>query len=228
MYYRPSGFSFLPPVVKNLLIINGLAFFATIVFGRMGIDVIGRFGLYLPTSDLFKPFQLVTHLFLHDTSGLGHILGNMFALWMFGTPLENRWGSQRFLLYYFVTGFGAAALHLGVNYWEYVQAFNLHAATGSGEALYFMQSLAMTPTVGASGAVFGLLLGFGMMYPNQQIYLYFLLPIKAKYFVAIYGLFELFNGVANSGSSIAHFAHVGGMIFGFLLIKRWQSSRTRF
>ena len=203
MYYRPSGFSFLPPVVKNLLIINGLAFFATIVFGRMGFDVIGLFGLYLPTSDLFKPFQLVTHLFLHDTSGLGHILGNMFALWMFGTPLENRWGSQRFLLYYFVTGFGAAALHLGVNYWEYVQAFNLHAATGSGEALYFLQSLEMTPTVGASGAVFGLLLGFGMMYPNQQIYLYFLLPIKAKYFVAIYGLFELFNGVANSGSSIA-------------------------
>jgi len=203
MYYRPSGFSFLPPVVKNLLIINGLAFFATIVFGRMGFDVIGLFGLYLPTSDLFKPFQLVTHLFLHDTSGLGHILGNMFALWMFGTPLENRWGSQRFLLFYFVTGFGAAALHLGVNYWEYVQAFNLHAATGSGEALYFLQSLEMTPTVGASGAVFGLLLGFGMMYPNQQIYLYFLLPIKAKYFVAIYGLFELFNGVANSGSSIA-------------------------
>jgi membrane associated rhomboid family serine protease len=227
MYYRPSGFSFLPPVVKNLLIINGLAFFATIVFGRMGFDVIGLFGLYLPTSDLFKPFQLVTHLFLHDTSGLGHILGNMFALWMFGTPLENRWGSQRFLLFYFVTGFGAAALH-GVNYWEYVQAFNLHAATGSGEALYFLQSLEMTPTVGASGAVFGLLLGFGMMYPNQQIYLYFLLPIKAKYFVAIYGLFELFNGVANSGSSIAHFAHVGGMIFGFLLIKRWQSSGTRF
>jgi membrane associated rhomboid family serine protease len=211
-----------------LLIINGLAFFATIVFGRMGFDVIGLFGLYLPTSDLFKPFQLVTHLFLHDTSGLGHILGNMFALWMFGTPLENRWGSQRFLLFYFVTGFGAAALHLGVNYWEYVQAFNLHAATGSGEALYFLQSLEMTPTVGASGAVFGLLLGFGMMYPNQQIYLYFLLPIKAKYFVAIYGLFELFNGVANSGSSIAHFAHVGGMIFGFLLIKRWQSSGTRF
>jgi len=228
MYYRPSGFSFLPPVVKNLLIINGLAFFATIVFGRMGFDVIGLFGLYLPTSDLFKPFQLVTHLFLHDTSGLGHILGNMFALWMFGTPLENRWGSQRFLLFYFVTGFGAAALHLGVNYWEYVQAFNLHAATGSGEALYFLQSLEMTPTVGASGAVFGLLLGFGMMYPNQQIYLYFLLPIKAKYFVAINGLLELFNGVSNSGSSIAHFAHVGGMIFGFLLIKRWQSSGTRF
>jgi membrane associated rhomboid family serine protease len=91
-----------------------------------------------------------------------------------------------------------------------------------------MQSLALTPTVGASGAVFGLLLGFGMMYPNQQIYLYFLLPIKAKYFVAIYGLFELFNGVASSGSSIAHFAHVGGMLFGYLLIRKWQSSRTRF
>ncbi len=228
MHYRPSGFSFLPPVVKNLLIINGLAFFASIVFGRMGFDVVGQFGLYLPVSELFKPFQLVTHLFLHDTSNLGHILGNMFALWMFGTPLENRWGSQRFLTYYFATGFGAAALHLGVNYWEYLQASNLHQLSGSVEALYHMQSLALTPTVGASGAVFGLLLGFGMMYPNQQIYLYFLLPIKAKYFVAIYGLFELFNGVASSGSSIAHFAHVGGMLFGYLLIRKWQSSRTRF
>lgn len=228
MYYRPSGFSFLPPVVKNLLIINGLAFFASIVFGRMGYDAIGQLGLYLPVSELFKPFQLITHLFLHDTSNLGHIFGNMFALWMFGTPLENRWGSQRFLTYYFATGLGAAALHLGVSYWEYAQAANLHSLTGSAEALYQMQSLALTPTVGASGAVFGLLLGYGMMYPNQQIYLYFLLPIKAKYFVAIYGLFELFNGIANSGSSIAHFAHVGGMLFGYLLIRRWQSSRTRF
>jgi membrane associated rhomboid family serine protease len=152
----------------------------------------------------------------------------MFALWMFGTPLENRWGSQRFLTYYFITGFGAAALHLGVNYWEYLQAYNLYASSLSADAFNLMQSLALTPTVGASGAVFGLLLGFGMMYPNQQIYIYFLLPIKAKYFVAIYGLFELFNGIANSGSSIAHFAHVGGMIFGYLLIKRWQSSQTRF
>ena len=152
----------------------------------------------------------------------------MFALWMFGTPLENRWGGKRFFIYYFVTGFGAAALHLGVSYWDYLQASNLHLLEGSIDALYRMQSLAMTPTVGASGAVFGLLLGYGMMFPNQQIYLYFLLPIKAKWFVIIYGLFELFNGVANSGSSIAHFAHVGGMIFGFLLIRRWQANRTEF
>jgi len=88
---------------------------------------------------------------LHDTSNLGHILGNMFALWMFGTPLENRWGGKRFFIYYFVTGFGAAALHLGVNYWDYLQAANLHALEGSLDALYRMQSLAMTPTVGASG-----------------------------------------------------------------------------
>ena len=228
MNYRPSGFSFLPPVVKNLLIINGLSFFASIVFGRMGFDVLGKFGLYLPVSEFFEPYQLVTHLFLHDTRNLGHILGNMFALWMFGTPLENLWGGKRFFIYYFVTGFGAAAIHLGVNYWDYVQASNLHELEGSLDALYRMQSLAMTPTVGASGAVFGLLLGYGMMFPNQQIYLYFLLPIKAKWFVLIYGLFELFNGVANSGSSIAHFAHVGGMIFGFILIRRWQANRREF
>ena len=102
MNFRPQAFSFLPPVIKNLLIINGLAFFAAIIFGRMGMNLLGIFGLYIPQSEFFQPYQLVTHLFFHDISNFGHILGNMFALWMFGTPLENLWGSRKFFTYYFI------------------------------------------------------------------------------------------------------------------------------
>jgi membrane associated rhomboid family serine protease len=228
MNFRPQSFSFLPPIIKNLLIINGLAFFAAIIFQRMGINLIRLLGLYIPQSDLFQPYQLVTHLFFHDISGFNHILGNMFALWMFGTPLENLWGSRRFLIFYFITGFGAAAIHLSVNIFEYYNYINSYNISGIDSFALNAQRLLWTPTVGASGAVFGLLLGYGMTYPNQWIYLYFLMPIKAKYFVAFYGLFELFSGIARSDSNIAHFAHIGGMIFGFVLIKYWKGKQRHF
>lgn len=241
MYQRPLRFNLLPEVIKNLLIINGLFFLATIVFSNvMHIDLIKTLGLYLPASDNFNPYQLVTHMFMHG--GLTHIFFNMFALWMFGYTLENIWGSKRFLIYYMVTGLGAAVLHLGVNYWEYYQVLNqltpeqidLVRAQGlevlashqnyNDAAMAKLNLLLNTPTVGASGAVFGILLAFGMMFPNQYIYIYFALPIKAKYFVAIYGALELFSGLANDpDSNIAHFAHLGGMLFGFLLIKYWRS-----
>mgnify|MGYP006285666479 CR=1 FL=1 len=241
MYQRPLRFNLLPEVIKNLLIINGLFFMATFVFGDvLGFDLIRSLGLYLPVSDNFSPYQLVTHMFMHG--GLGHIFFNMFALWMFGYTLENIWGSKRFLIYYMVTGLGAAVLHMGVNYWEYLQVvgqltpeqLDLIQAEGqqvllsgrnySDSAMARMNLLLNTPTVGASGAVFGILLAFGMMFPNQYIYIYFALPIKAKYFVAIYGALELFNGIANDpDSNVAHFAHLGGMLFGFLLIKYWRS-----
>ena len=159
---------------------------------------------------------------------LPHILVNMFALWMFGTPLENLWGSRRFLIFYFITGFGAASIHLGVNIFEYYSYLNSYDILGIDSDAINARRLLLTPTVGASGAVFGLLLGYGMTYPNQRIYLYFLMPIKAKYFVAFYGLFELFSGFARSDSNIAHFAHIGGMIFGFLLIKYWKGKQRRF
>tara|TARA_Y100000389_G_scaffold200208_1_gene240148 strand:- start:2120 stop:2806 length:687 start_codon:yes stop_codon:yes gene_type:complete len=228
MNFRPQAFSFLPPVIKNLLIINGLAFFAAIILGRMGMNLLGLFGLYIPQSELFQPYQLVTHLFFHDISNFGHILGNMFALWMFGTPLENLWGSRKFFIYYFITGLGAAVIHLGVNMFEYFSFMNSFNISGIESYALSGQRLLWTPTVGASGAVFGLLLGYGMTYPNQKIYLYFLMPIRAKYFVAFYGLFELFNGFTNSGSNIAHFAHIGGMIFGIILIKYWKGRQRHF
>lgn len=240
------SFSLLPPVIKNLLIINGLGFLATYVLGNsFGIDLNRMLGLYLPVSPEFRPYQIVTHMFMHGN--FGHIFSNMFALWMFGTPLENLWGGKRFLTFYLVTGLGAALCHLGVNYYEYTQMMNHLVESGASVSdlhnlfatraienslTQFAQSdlspiyhLVTTPTVGASGAVFGILLGFGMIFPNQVIYIYFMLPLKAKYFVIIYGLFELYAGFNGVDSNIAHFAHIGGMIFGYFLIKHWRKFR---
>lgn len=242
MYQRPSSFKLLPDVIKNLLIINGLFFLATVVLPRaFGVDLVRMLGLYLPASENFQPYQIITHMFMHG--GLMHIFFNMFALWMFGYTLENIWGSKRFLIYYLVTGLGAALLHMGVTYWEYSQVKDLLTQDQlqmvliqgqdillsnqnfTDEAMAKANLILNTPTVGASGAVFGILLAFGMMFPNQYIYVYFALPIKAKYFVAIYGAIELYNGIANDpGSNVAHFAHLGGMLFGFLLIRYWRKN----
>lgn len=241
MYYQPRRFNLLPEVIKNLLIINGLFFLATIVFESVfGLDLGEMLGLYLPGSPDFKPYQLVTHMFMHGN--FGHIFLNMFALWMFGTALENYWGGKRFLIYYLVTGFGAAALHLGVNYYEALQIKQqlLNAGYSAGELQQLIDSSPkgssnplmleylrkyFIPTVGASGAVFGVLLAFGMTFPNQLIYLYFAIPIKAKYFVILYGALELYNGLAaDQDSNIAHFAHLGGMLFGFLLLRYWRNT----
>ncbi len=249
MYQRPSSFRLLPDVIKNLLIINGLFYVATFFIGpQMGFNLIGTLGLYLPGSPNFEPYQLITHMFMHG--GFGHILLNMFALWMFGYALENFWGPKRFLIYYMLTGLGAAVIHLGINYWEamnlqselYAQGYNnaqLREAVNyffetGGSGLYsWSPELTQyvlkygTPTVGASGAVFGVLLAFGMMFPNTYIYLYFAIPIKAKYFVMIYGAIELFNGIQNDpDSNVAHFAHLGGMLIGYLLITYWRKSNS--
>jgi membrane associated rhomboid family serine protease len=233
----------LPPVVKNLLIINGLFFLATISFsGAFQIDLTRVLGLFLPGAPDFKPLQLVTHMFMH--ANFSHIFFNMFALWMFGTAIENLIGGKRFLVYYLITGFGAAFLHLGVTYIEalnlksqlisagytaeelqrYLEAGRYNILPGVSQRtieLYLMKYL--VPTVGASGAVFGILLAFGMFFPNSYIYLFFAIPVKAKYFVIAYGAIELFFGFANRpGDNVAHFAHLGGMVFGFLLIKYWR------
>ncbi len=242
MYQAPSGFKMLPDVIKNLLIINGIFFLATFVLGNTdNINLVKLLGLHLPGSPDFYPHQIVTHMFMHG--GIGHIFFNMFALWMFGYTLENVWGSKRFLIYYMVTGLGAALLHLGVNYWQvYELGAQLQAAgftsadltklinTGSWDSSYnvsrdIIESYYQhyhTPTVGASGAVFGILLAFGMMFPNQYVYLYFAIPIKVKYFVIGYGALELYNGVVGTNDGIAHFAHLGGMLFGYLLIRYWR------
>ncbi|CAN5259450.1 rhomboid family intramembrane serine protease [soil metagenome] len=189
-----SQFSVFPPAVKHLLIVNALFFIALTTPG-IG-DYIFRYGALWPLGDpYFEPWQLVSYMFLHG--GIGHIFFNLFALWIFGQAIENFWGTKRFTVYYFLTGIGAAIIHMFI---------------GGGGA----------PTVGASGAVFGILLAFGMMFPNRYIVLLIPpIPIKAKYFVAIFGVIELFSGVMRPGSGIAHFAHLGGMVVGFILIKYW-------
>ncbi len=245
MQYRPGGFNLMPLVVKNLLIINGLFFLATIsLAGAFQLDLIRVLGLHIPGSPYFEPYQFVSHMFMH--ANFNHIFFNMFALWMFGTAIENLMGSRRFLIYYLITGFGAAILHLGVNYIELfsLRSELLAAGLSPAELRQYVESpphsvradiagtLAsyirkfLIPTVGASGAVFGILLAFGMFFPNSYIYLFFAIPIKAKYFVMAYGALELYFGIANRpGDNIAHFAHLGGMLFGYLLITYWRRKR---
>ncbi len=253
---QPGGFRILPDVVKNLLIINGLCFLAILVFsGTFGISLVRNLGLYLPNSANFAPYQVVTHLFMHG--GFFHILINMFVLWMFGSVLENVLGAQRFFVYYFVSGLGAAALYLGVNYLGNLSAYNellqagvsgslldqLSNATSKQEfqsILYEVDNLTPAirenmevlyqsyniPTVGASGAVYGVLAAFGILFPNTRIYLYFLFPLKAKYFVIGIALIELYSEIAGGPQdNIAHLAHLGGMLFGFLLLKAWNIKR---
>jgi membrane associated rhomboid family serine protease len=235
------------PVVKNLLIINAAVLLLGGILSQFsGIDLARIIGLYYFGSDSFRPFQIVTHMFMH--AGFLHLLFNMYALWIFGQVLERVWGPKRFLIYYLVTGFGAAILHSLVNYFqaqsimstlspeqinEVISKGYLALSDGmnyTNSAMGKLNLLVNIPTVGASGAVFGILLAFGMLFPNTELYMMFIpIPIKAKYFVMGYGALELFNGVANvPGDNIAHFAHLGGMLFGFILIKIWGKSSNNF
>ena len=235
--YRPGNFSELPEVVKNLLILNGLFFLATVSLNNLGIDLVKILGLHQFQSPDFRPHQLITHLFMHGN--FTHLFFNMFALWMFGKILENVWGSKRFLIYYMITGIGAASIHLLISQYQIIsisnqipEMINLAIEGRYNPSIPISKKLTqliITPTVGASGAVFGLLLAFGMLFPNALLYLYFAIPIKAKYFVIGYGLIELYAGISNNpADNVAHFAHLGGMIFGFFLIKYWKNDMTTF
>lgn len=266
--FRPTSFDVLPVVIKNLLIINGLVFLAqnTLVGPMQFFSFEDVFALHALQSDLFQPWQLVTHMFLHGD--FGHILGNMLALWMFGAVLENVWGPKRFLIFYMVCGLGAAVLHLGILSFELmpltneyeqllslsknnIPAFNeaiirfankhnfpltsilnennITLATPglSGELMdlvkaYYDKSI-NTATVGASGAVFGILIAFVYLFPNTYIYIYFLFPIKAKWLGLLYFSYELFFALKNSaGDNVARWAHVGGAIVGFILVYIWN------
>jgi membrane associated rhomboid family serine protease len=267
--YRPV-FNQIPPVVKNLIIINVLLLLATYVLKNMDINLEDYLGLHYPASEKFRLHQVFTHMFMHG--GLTHLFFNMFALWMFGRVLESVWGPKRFLFYYLVTGIGAAALHTFVNYLsissmqQAIEAYTntpapelldsfvkKHLANASPQVIDFINSWYNSPsdssfaaegqnlmkrilelnmdipTVGASGAVFGILLAFGMLFPNTQLMLLFPpIPIKAKYFVIGYGAIELYLGITQPGSNIAHFAHLGGMLFGFFLIKYWNKNAKTF
>ena len=201
------------PTVKALIGINVALLIATYLLRQIGVDLVRHLGLFYFESPHFKPYQFVTHLFMHG--GMVHLMFNMYALWLFGTALEQMWGQKRFLIYYFVTGLGAALLHTFVNYLEISKMQEVSAAAAG-----MMMNI---PTVGASGAVFGVLLAFGMTFPNTRLMLIFPpIPMKAKWFVIFYGIAELCLGIFSRGGNIAHFAHVGGMLFGFFMVKYWQ------
>lgn len=195
-------------VTKNLIIINVICWLAQMALPRIGIDLTNIMGLHYFKSHLFGVWQLATYMFMH--ANLSHVFFNMFALFMFGSALEHIWGSWRFLVFYLVTGIGAGLMQ------EAVWSLSL----SSVELAYYGDMLL---TIGASGAVFGILLGFGMMFPNVPLFIMFIpIPVKAKWFVIGYGLLELYLGVMGSADGVAHFAHLGGMIFGYILIKVWE------
>ena len=226
---RMGEFQILPPVVKNLLIINALFFLADVVLGFKGIDLSNWLGLHYFQASGFAFWQPVTYMFMHGN--FGHLFFNMFALWMFGAAVENYWGVKKFLIYYFVAGVGAAVVY---EIWQYID-FNyiMHVQDYSGVQISLKETISVDQfmnrftMVGASGAVYGLLLAFGMLFPNSLIYIYFLIPVKAKWFVLIYGGIEVLYCIFASSDGIAHIAHLGGMLFGLLLILLWRKRDRR-
>ena len=222
--YQRGGFmSNVPTAIKNIIIINILVMVMTSLNGDFMYE---KFALFYPTSPFFHWWQPVTHMFMHG--GFWHLLFNMYTLYIFGTVLERVWGTRKFLIFYFVTGLGAAAIHTGVE-WIQMQGWLQAAAEGSMAAQSSIHALKMTPTVGASGAIYGVLMGYAMLYPDSMLTL--LIPpisLKAKWFVLIFAVIELLTGVTGTGGGIAHFAHLGGLIFGFLLIMYWKRNRTLY
>ncbi len=291
--FRPRGFQMLPVIVKNLIIINVLFVLGQFALGSMGIDLADYLGLHYWRSEHFRFWQILTHMFMHGSAHdfnltFWHLFSNMFALWMFGSTLENMWGPKKFLTFYLICGLGAALCHLavlgyqfetinnafnayqlnptvdqfefflkknmplppttqsGADAWNHLLAWqqdpssismsndsktllykHLYGYTNYGTGKH-VEGLFDGATVGASGAVFGVLFAFGYLFPNTLLYLYFFVPVKAKWFIAFYALFELYNGIQNSaGDNVAHFAHLGGMLFAFILLKIWARRNKR-
>jgi membrane associated rhomboid family serine protease len=270
-------FSRIPPAVKNLIIINVLIVIcAWIILKTYHLNINDYLGLYYFKSPNFHIWQYITYMFMHaslsENYGFTHVFFNMYALFLFGAVLEQVWGSKRFLIFYFVTGVGAALFYTLVNHFEFIPmikaqhafintptpgllqlfvknylespsdqllAFINQWTNSPGDSQLIAQSKDLVntivtykmniPCVGASGAVFGVLLGFGMLFPNTQLMLIFPpIPIKAKYFVMIYAGIEIFLGITQPGSQIAHVAHIGGMIFGYFMVKLWSKERNHF
>lgn len=222
--YKPAGF--FPPVTRNLIIINFLVWFAELVLPRYGIDLISIFGLHYFEASEFNLMQLFTYMFLHSDDSINHVFFNMFSLWMFGSLIERFWGKWRYLFFYITCGLSAAIVQEAVWFFSFHELALLGSdlvRIGGGAVVQANEALNMAITVGASGAVFGLLLAFGMLFPNSKVFLLFIpIPIKAKYFVIIYGVAELFFGVSAVGDNVAHFAHLGGMLGGLILILLWR------
>lgn len=248
--FQPGRYQMLPEVTKYLLVINGLMYLATYVLSNTPLrPFFDSLALYQPGTPDFHFWQILTSVFMHGS--FLHLFSNMFSLWMFGAVIENIWGGRRFLAYYLVTAVGAGVLYLLVNQVEISIAAGKLLAEGApqslltalrhtsdvniandliaqagvpvnGELISKYYWTAHAAVVGASGAVFGIILAFGMMFPNSKIYLYFAIPIKAKWFVIGYGIFEFVSGISGIQSGIAHFAHLGGMLFGYLMIRYWK------
>ena len=216
----------IPVITKNLLIINVLMFAAYFVFGRLNIDLNSLLGLHFFLVSDFHIYQLVTYMFMH--AGWSHIFFNMFALWMFGRIVESVWGPKRFLTYYLACGIGAGLVQMAAQFVSfYVTMSGAVPGFGFGDIMMAVHAneLALNTwtTVGASGAIYGILLAFGMLFPEERIFIFPLpVPVKAKWFVLLYAALELFLGLGMPGDSVAHFAHLGGMLFGYLLIRHWQ------
>lgn len=222
-YNRGGFFSNIPVATKNIIIINILIMIMTSLNGDFMYE---KFALFYPTSPFFHWWQPVTHMFMHG--GFWHLFFNMYTLYIFGRVLEERWGAKKFLVFYFVTGLGAALVHTGVE-WLQVQHWMNQVAEGSYVAQAKIHALKMTPTVGASGAIYGVLMGFAMLYPDAVMSLIFPpVSMKAKWFVLVFAAIELLTGVTGIGGGIAHFAHLGGLIFGYLLLLYWKKRHTLY
>lgn len=211
----------IPTITKNLLIVNVVVFLATYLFRNMGVDLNNVLGLHFFLAPDFHIYQLFTYMFAHG--GFSHIFFNMFALWMFGCIVERTWGPKKFLTYYIVCGVGAGLF-------QELAQFAQFYLIASEQLPHFTLAQTMKvananvwTTVGASGAVYGILLAFGMLYPEERIFIFPLpVPIKAKWFVIGYAAIELFMAYSSTGDGVAHLAHLGGMVFGFFLIHYWR------
>ena len=217
-------FQNIPKVTRNLLIINIILFVATLINQDF---MVRNFALFYPASQYFRPWQIITHMFMHG--GIWHIVFNMYALVMFGSILERTIGEKKFLILYFVCGLGAVALHLGVQYIQ-AQTFLAGIAKGTANAAANYAALKMTPTLGASGAIYGLLIAYAMQFPDARLSLIFLpvTSMSSKTWVIIFAVIELLTGITGTVSGVAHFAHLGGMLFGWLLIRYWKKKGTLF
>lgn len=240
-YGRGGFMSNVPVAVRNIIIINVVIMIATYIKQSL---MVTKFALWFPASPYFEWWQPVSYMFMHGD--FFHLFFNMYTLFIFGSVLERVWGPKKFLLFYFVTGIGAAAVHMGVQYFEYISALEA-LQMDSGQAYHYAEIIArdgmvyapygyehvrdvlLTPTVGASGSIYGILMGYAMLYPDSVMRLIFPpVAMKAKWFVLIFAGLELLLGISSTGGGIAHFAHLGGLIFGFILIMYWKKTRQLY
>jgi membrane associated rhomboid family serine protease len=235
--YRPSGFGFLPVVTKNIIIINVILFLAKVVLAMRGISLEDHLGLHDHLSPTFRPHQFITYIFMH--ADFMHLFLNMFGVFIFGQVLEQVWGPKRFLVFYILTGLGAALVQYCIMHVEITDLFSrinqaieeeMLGAARTAELIELKdQILRGKVVVGASGSLFGLLGGFGMLFPNRYLYLYFFFPIKAKWFVVLYGALEIVSAIQNNPNDpVAHFAHIGGLVVGVILVLVWRRDRSNF